>query len=55
MRNITLDEIQPGMYLSKSLILDDGTVLLHEGIEMKERYIQYLRNQGITSLFVGQP
>ncbi|TCL39319.1 HD-GYP domain-containing protein (c-di-GMP phosphodiesterase class II) [Anaerospora hongkongensis] len=55
MRNITLDEIQPGMYLSKSLVLDDGTVLLHEGIEMKERYIQYLRNQGITSLFVGQP
>jgi len=55
MRNITLDEIQPGMYLSKSLILDDGTVLLHEGIEMKERYIQYLRKQGITSLFVGQP
>lgn len=55
MQNITLDEIQPGMYLSRSLLSDDGKVLLHEGIEMKERYIQYLRNQGITSLFVGDP
>ncbi|SDM34813.1 HD-GYP domain, c-di-GMP phosphodiesterase class II (or its inactivated variant) [Dendrosporobacter quercicolus] len=55
MQNITLDEIQPGMYLSKALISNDGTVLLHEGIEMKERYIQYLRNKGITSLFVGEP
>lgn len=55
MQNITLDEIRPGMYLSRSLISEDGTVLLHEGIEMKERYIQYLRNQGITSLFVGEP
>ena len=55
MRSITLDEIKPGMYLSKPLIAADGTVLLHEGIEMKERYIQYLRNQGIRSLFVGDP
>lgn len=55
MRSITLDEIQPGMYLSKPLIAADGTVLLHEGIEMKARYIQYLRNKGITALFVGDP
>lgn len=55
MQNITLDEIRPGMYLSKPLISNDGTVLLHEGIEMKERYIQYLRHKGITSLFVGEP
>jgi HD-GYP domain-containing protein (c-di-GMP phosphodiesterase class II) len=55
MRSITLDEIQPGMYLSRPLISADGTVLLHEGIEMKERYLQYLRNMGITSLFVGKP
>ena len=54
MRSVTLDEIQPGMYLSKPLISADGKVLLHEGIEMKERYIQYLRNEGITSLFVGE-
>ncbi|WP_425060224.1 hypothetical protein SCACP_08970 [Sporomusa carbonis] len=55
MNRITLDEIQPGMYLSRPLIAADGTVLLHEGIEMKERYIRYLRNIGITSLFVGEP
>jgi HD-GYP domain-containing protein (c-di-GMP phosphodiesterase class II) len=55
MQSITLDEIQPGMYLSRPLISPDGTVLLYEGIEMKERYIQYLRNIGITSLFIGDP
>lgn len=53
MQRITLDEIQPGMYLTKPLIADDGMVLLYEGIEIKDRYIQYLRNKGITSLFVG--
>jgi len=53
MRSITLDEIEPGMYLSKPLITADGTVLLHEGIVMKERYIEYLRNKGFTTLFVG--
>lgn len=52
MRRISLDSIQPGMYLSKPLIAPDGTVLLHEGIEIKERYIQYLRNQGITDLYI---
>ncbi|WP_371371813.1 HD-GYP domain-containing protein [Sporomusa aerivorans] len=55
MQRVTLDEIKPGMYLSKPLIAADGTVLLHEGIEMKERYIQYLRKKGITSLFIGKP
>lgn len=55
MRSISLDELQPGMYLSRPLISADGTVLLHEGIEMKERYIKYLRNQGLTALFVGEP
>ncbi|MDF2633686.1 MAG: metal dependent phosphohydrolase [Pelosinus sp.] len=43
------------MYLSKPLITADGTILLHEGIVMKERYIEYLRNKGFTSLFVGDP
>ncbi len=52
MRRISLDQIQPGMYLSRPLIAPDGTVLLHEGIEMKDRYIQYLRKQGITYLYV---
>lgn len=55
MQNIMLDELQPGMYLSRPLILEDGTVLLHEGIEIKERYIEYLRNKGITSLYVKEP
>lgn len=41
------------MYLSKPLISADGKILLHEGIVIKERYINYLRNQGFTSLFVG--
>ncbi|MBU2700024.1 HD-GYP domain-containing protein (c-di-GMP phosphodiesterase class II) [Sporomusaceae bacterium BoRhaA] len=55
MHSVTLDQIQPGMYLSQPLISDDGTVLLHEGIVMKERYIEYLRKKGFTSLFVGDP
>lgn len=55
MRSISLDEIQPGMYLSKPLMTADGKVLLYEGIEIKERYIRYLREQGLTSLVIGEP
>lgn len=55
MRRITLNDIQPGMYLSRALIAPDGTVLLHEGIEMKDRYIEYLRNQGISYLYIDEP
>jgi HD-GYP domain-containing protein (c-di-GMP phosphodiesterase class II) len=55
MQKITLDEIQPGMYLSRPLISNDGKVLLHEGMEVTERYIQYLRNKGLTSLYIGEP
>lgn len=55
MRSINLDELQPGMYLSRPLISPEGKVLLHEGIEMKERYIQYLRQQGFSTLFIGEP
>jgi|GEM_PF-4277371 len=36
MRHILLDDIKPEMYLSKPLIAPDGTILLHEGIKMKE-------------------
>ena len=54
MQRISLDEIRPGMYLSKPLMIADGTILLHEGIEIKERYIQYLRHKGITNLYVGE-
>lgn len=55
MRRIKLDEIKPGMYLVRPLLSDDGRVLLHEGIEIKERYIRYLDNLGFTTLLVGEP
>lgn len=54
MRKISIDEIKPGMYLTHPLIAADGTILLHAGLEIKERYIKYLRNQGFTALFVGE-
>lgn len=52
MRSMTIDEIKPGMYLSHPLLTADGKVLLSEGIEIKDRYIQYLRRQGITNMFI---
>ncbi|MDU2064205.1 MAG: HD-GYP domain-containing protein [Sporomusaceae bacterium] len=55
MRSISLDQIAPGMYLSQPLLADDGTILLHEGIVMKDRYIEYLKNRGFTTLYVGEP
>ena len=55
MRRILLDNIKSEMYLSKPLIAPDGTILLHEGIRMKDRYIQYLRKQGITYVYIDEP
>ncbi|MDU2063468.1 MAG: HD-GYP domain-containing protein [Sporomusaceae bacterium] len=52
MRRIAIEDIEPGMYLARPLIASDGTVLLHEGIEMKERYIRFLQEQGISELYM---
>lgn len=55
MRRIALEELQPGMLLSKPLLSPDGKVLLHEGLAMKERYIAYLRHQGISYVYIDDP
>lgn len=52
MRRIPLNALKPGMHLSQALVAPDRTVLLHEGIELKQRYLEYLRNQGITYLYI---
>lgn len=52
MRRISLDSTQPGMILAKAILGSSGNVLLKAGVEIKPQYIIYLRELGISSLYV---
>ena len=55
LRSVNLSDITAGMILGRPLLGSDGSVLLQEGVGVKESYLRYLRNQGITTLFVDEP
>ncbi|MDU4959607.1 MAG: HD-GYP domain-containing protein [Sporomusaceae bacterium] len=55
MRSINVNELKPDMVLSRPLLGSDGSVLLQEGIAVRDGYIRYLRSQGIDTLFVDEP
>ncbi|MCX7843513.1 MAG: HD domain-containing protein [Clostridia bacterium] len=52
MRRIHLDNILPGMKLGKTIFTSEGKVLLAAGIELRNNYIDKLRNNGIFEIFI---
>ncbi|MEW5920730.1 MAG: hypothetical protein AB1796_07265 [Bacillota bacterium] len=44
MRRVSLDSIQPGMFLGKAILGSEGQVLLNDGVEIKPQYLAYLKN-----------
>lgn len=52
MRRILLDNITSGMKLAKPLYTADGKILLNAGLEMKERYIERLRDLDVTYIYI---
>ncbi|MDQ0115729.1 HD-GYP domain-containing protein [Paenibacillus harenae] len=52
MRKVQIELVKPGDKLAKPIFQDNGNVLLGEGIELNDRYIDRLRTLGIDFLFV---
>lgn len=52
MQQIRLAEVQLGAKLGKSVVLDDGRVLLHSGAELTEAFIRSLEAYGVDSVYV---
>ncbi|NIK78647.1 HD-GYP domain-containing protein (c-di-GMP phosphodiesterase class II) [Paenibacillus castaneae] len=52
MRKIQLELVKPGDKVAKPIFQENGNVLLGEGVELNDRYIDRLRNLGFDFLFI---
>lgn len=52
MRKVQINMVKPGDKLAKPVFQDNGNVLLGEGVELNERFIQRLVSLGIDFLFI---
>ncbi|MFD1954157.1 HD-GYP domain-containing protein [Paenibacillus thailandensis] len=52
MRKVQIDFVKPGDKLAKTVFQENGHVLLGEGVELSERYIQRLKMLGVDVLYI---
>lgn len=52
MRRMQIDRVMPGDIVARTIFQENGSVLLGEGVELSDRYIERLRNLGIDFLFI---
>ncbi|MGO4545895.1 HD-GYP domain-containing protein [Paenibacillus sp. 2TAB23] len=52
MRKVQIGMVKPGDKVAKPIFQENGNVLLGEGVELNDRYIDRLRNLGIDFLFI---
>lgn len=52
MRRVKIDSIQFGVKLARTIFSSDGGVLLTKGVELKESYIERLKNHGVSEIYL---
>lgn len=52
MRKVQIGMVKPGDRVAKPIFQENGNVLLGDGVELNDRYIDRLRNLGIDFLFI---
>ncbi|MCR4435826.1 MAG: HD-GYP domain-containing protein [Clostridiales bacterium] len=52
MRKVHIDNIVPGAKVAKAIFTPDGRILLTSGEELKKKYIDKLRDNNITELYI---
>jgi hypothetical protein len=52
MRKLQIGMVKPGDKVAKPIFQENGNVLLGEGVELNDRYIDRLRNLGIDFIFI---
>lgn len=53
MRKISVDRVNEGMILAKTLYSIDGNILLNGGIKLKESYISKFKDLGIEEIYIN--
>lgn len=52
MRRVSVDSIPVGVKLARTIFSSDGGVLLAEGIELREGYVEQLKKRGISEIYL---
>lgn len=52
MRKIHIDNAEPGIKTAKTVFNSEGRVLLTSGVVLKEKYLESLRSNGITEVYI---
>lgn len=55
MPKLPVDKLEPGMKLAKPVTARNGMVMLGEGTELTETWIERIRDMDITGIFVEGP
>lgn len=56
MRKITPPQLEPGMKLAKPIIAKNGMVMLGEGTELNEAWVERIRDMDLAFVFIdGAP
>ena len=55
MRKIPIDKIEPGMKLAKAVMSQGGMVLLSEGTELTEKWIERIQDMDINGVYIDTP
>lgn len=52
MRRVNIESVQYGVKLARTIFNSDGGVLLAKGVELKEQYVEKLRNHGVSEIYL---
>ena len=55
MPKISVTNLEPGMKLAKPVLAKNGMVMLGEGTELSEAWIERLQDMDISSIFIDGP
>lgn len=55
MPKIPVAKLEPGMILAKSIMTPNGMVMLGEGTELNEKWIERIQDMEIASIFIDGP
>ncbi len=55
MKKVPMDKIEPGMKLAKPIMSKGGMVLLSEGTELTEKWLERIQEMGLDGIFIDAP
>jgi hypothetical protein len=55
MKKIPMDKVEPGMKLAKPIMSQSGMVLLGEGTELTDKWLERMQDMGLDGIFIDAP